>query len=150
MASSPTHSPHPVTPTGCLLITAAASLPRQSTPAQSPSSPRAEALMSLQAASPFPGAPRGDKRTKRIVRRWPFEQLDSQQWRPSFSEITIFGTERSPLTPSTGFQKGATYLNASQALAVDWLETSGSQAAAVIPSSPRSSVLPFPFTSHTP
>jgi hypothetical protein len=39
----------------------------------------------------------------------------------SFSEVTDFGTnEASPLTPSTGFQKDATYLNASQALAVDW------------------------------
>jgi hypothetical protein len=39
---------------------------------------------------------------------------------PSLSEITVFGSNASPLSPSTGFQKGATYLNASQALAVDW------------------------------
>jgi hypothetical protein len=40
---------------------------------------------------------------------------------PSLSEITEFGTnEASPLTPPTGFQKGVTYLNASQAVAVDW------------------------------
>jgi hypothetical protein len=39
---------------------------------------------------------------------------------PSLSEITEFGTnEASPLTPSTGFQKGVTFLNASQAVAVD-------------------------------
>jgi hypothetical protein len=38
---------------------------------------------------------------------------------PSLSELTVFGANASPLSPSTGFQKAVTYLNASQAVAVD-------------------------------
>ncbi len=38
---------------------------------------------------------------------------------PTLSEITAFGSNASPLSPSTGFQKDVTYLNASQAVAVD-------------------------------
>jgi hypothetical protein len=38
---------------------------------------------------------------------------------PSLSELTASGSNASPLSPSTGFQKAVTYLNASSAVAVD-------------------------------